>query len=289
MEASGEVPRLSNQELFELLKGSAPFIHRHSAVIIVEGDRTFSGVYAKFHGYYGILTAGHCAKDFMSGERFGLVVSESMHQFWADPASFEHITIGDDENGDYSLDGPDLSFALIKDHRLLAALFAKDIKFYEILFDNVNRIDFRNIDTRSWCVSGNPKENVAVSFGLLNGNAAKMVNTTAAVIQGFFQNYEEKGGHDYISLSIGSAFEEFPVDYDGVSGGGIWYQKLVLFEKKTLAIEPVLAGITCWQSAPTDQQGWTIRRITGHCITSVYGHMRRLLREKWTLEQQSRG
>lgn len=92
--------------------------------------------------------------------------------------------------------------------------------------------------------------------------------------------YEMRSKFDYITLLLGSDFEEFPTSYNGVSGGGIWYQRFITKDGKVYTVEPFLAGIAVWESELTNKQGWKVRRITGHGFASIYGHAKRALYDK---------
>jgi hypothetical protein len=66
------------------LEESAPAIKQHAAIIHAEGGFLCSGVYAASCGYLGILTAGHCAREFVT-KRVALTTSgkhSQIRRFW---------------------------------------------------------------------------------------------------------------------------------------------------------------------------------------------------------------
>jgi hypothetical protein len=276
------IPPIPPEEIGRLLESSAPTIHRHGAIIHLENDSVFSGVYAKSFGYEGILTAGHCASDFLAAKRVALPVSELMHQLWVETNAFEHVPIGYDETEGYTPDGPDLSFVIIRDEKLLRTIKRQNYEFYDLDHHRarVREVFTTDMHNLNWSVAGNPGEKVKVTKQVVNGQWHKFVDTTAALIQGNLAGYELRGDFDYVMLLLGSGFEEFPASYKGVNGGGIWYQQFVATDGKTYKVEPMLAGVACWQGERTVKKDYKVRTVTGHGWVSIYGHVRRALAEK---------
>jgi hypothetical protein len=274
-------------ELERLLVSSAPTIQRHAAVIALGSDWVCSGVFVKSFGYEGILTAGHCASTFLAEDRFALSISEERHQFFIEKEAVEHVPIGYDETQGYTTDGPDLSFVKLRDEKIRHTIRSQGIAFFDLDFHRLKLKDVflgGNIATFNWSVAGNPNEKIQVTTQLVNNVERNFVMNTAALIQGNLWGYDLRGDFDYVKVLVGSAFEEFPNSYAGVSGGGIWYQRFVTDDGKNYRVEPILAGIACWQSRSTLKKGYMVREITGHGWVSVYGHVRRALAEKGATE-----
>ena len=280
MDAKSGLPPIPVEEIEKLLAGSAPAIQRHAAVVILQNEWIFSGVFVKSVGYEGILTAGHCASEFLAGERFALSVSEDWHQVWVEPKAVEHVSVGYDEAVGYTSNGPDLSFIIIHDKNLRSIIRSQGLEFYDLDTNKVREVFGNDFAKFNWSVAGNPNEKVQVTKELVEGQLQKMVSTTATLIQGNFYGYDIRDNFDYVTLLLGSAFEEFPASYKGVSGGGIWYQRFITNDGKTYKVEPILAGVACWQSERTVKRGWKVRSIAGHGWVSIYGHVRRTLAEK---------
>lgn len=74
--------------------------------------------------------------------------------------------------------------------------------------------------------------------------------------------------------------KEFPDDYNGMSGGGIWYQMFLTGDGRQFSVKPILAGVACWQSEVTLKRGYKVRCLTGHAWVSIYGYVRRVLAER---------
>ena len=284
MEPKGRIPLIPPEEIERLLASSAPTIHRYAASVHLEDDSVFSGVYAKSFGFEGILTAGHCAKDFLDAERISLPVSELMHQLWAETSAFEHVPIGYDEAEGDTPDDPDLSFVIIRDEKLLGTIKRQNYEFYDLDHHGarVKEVFTTDMHNFNWSVAGNPGEKVKVTKQVVSGHWHKFVDTTVALIQGNLESYELRGDFDYVTLLMGSGFEEFPASYKGMSGGGIWYQQIIVTDSKTYKVEPMLAGVACWQGERIVKKGYKVRTITGHGWVSIYGRVRRALAEKRT-------
>lgn len=264
---------LPPQDIEALLRQSLPTVQRHSVIVHLENDWVCSGVYAKCFEYEGILTAGHCANTFLAARRLALSVSESRHQLWVEPTSLEHVPIENGLTGNTPANEPDLSFVIIRDKKLSATIRECGFEFYDL---NANREQVKKTfatvpDNIPWCVAGNPSEKVHVTIKRVEGQLEKMVQTNAAVIQGNLVDYSFEDGFDLIRLVVGSDFEGFPESYDGVSGGGIWYQRFVTKDGKSFVVEPILAGIACWQSERTLRHIYKVRGITGYGWVSIYG------------------
>src|SRR6266568_3173605 len=151
------IPPLPPEEIERLLVGSAPTIKGHAAIVHVEGDFIYSGVYASSFGYDGILTAGHCAADFLAATHIALSVSDAKHRLWVEPRAFEHVRIGYDEAEGYTTSGPDLSFVIIRDEELIRLIKRQNLEFYDLDFHRtrVKEVFTPEMHTVNWAVEGN--------------------------------------------------------------------------------------------------------------------------------------
>ena len=271
------IPPIPPEEIERLLVSSAPMIRRHAAIIHLESDFIYSGVYAKSFGCEGILTAGHCASAFLAAKHIALCVSDAKHQLWVESKAFEHVPIGYDETEGYTSNGPDLSFVIIRDETLLGVIRSQNLEFYDLDNHKAKEVFGNPFDTINWAVEGNPGEKIELKKELVSGKVQTTTVTTDALIQGNFAGFEVRDHFDYVTILVGSGFEEFPASYTGVSGGGIWYQRFVTSDGKTYQVEPILAGIACWQSKRILKKGYKVREITGHGFASIYGHVRKAL------------
>lgn len=266
-------PPISDNEIETLLQSTLRTIRRHTALICLKDDWIYSGVFAQGFGHKGILTAGHCAIKFMSDERFAILVDDKFHHLWVKPTRFEHIPIGFDEVEGPSLAGPDLSFVKIKDAELIRIIESHGHGFYNLDShrEEATAIFTNPVNGFNWCVSGSPKEKMEIATQVINSEKHKLINVAATVIQGSLVGSELGQDYfDYLKIITGNS-EDFPCDYSGVSGGGIWYQRFITEDGKNYRAEPVLAGITCWQSKPVIKDGYKICTLTGHSYLSIYG------------------
>jgi hypothetical protein len=193
------------------------------------------------------------------------------------PAAVEHVRIGWDEAEGPTSSGPDLSFIIIQDKRLRNFIRSQGIAFYDLDGQNSKEVFGSPFQKFNWCVAGNPSEKVRPHERSLNGHPNNMVLINAAAMQGNFYEHEFRGAYDYIELHLLSTLQEFPACYKGASGGGIWYQRLVTTDGKKYHVQPILAGIVCWQSAHTVERGYKVRKITGHGWVSIYEQVRKVL------------
>jgi hypothetical protein len=68
MSPKSGIPPIPPQQIKKLLADSEPTIARYAAGIYLDSKWVSSGTYARCCGYEGILTAGHCANDFLAGD-----------------------------------------------------------------------------------------------------------------------------------------------------------------------------------------------------------------------------
>ena len=282
MQLGSGLPPISLTERERLLADSLPMINSHAAIVCIGGDSIYSGVYASSHGYHGILTAGHCASAFLDAEMIALPVSEESHRLIVDPMAFDHVPIGQNEGNEYPLSGPDLSFVVIREDRLVDLIKSRGYCFYDI---DKHRTRFEecftpDMDELNWCVQGSPREITKLEACSFDGEECSTLVTTTAVVQGVLKAWEIRGGFDYVTVMVGSGFEDFPASYNGVSGGAIWYQRFVSSDRGGYEVEPILAGIAVWQSQTADKRGVAVRRITGHGWVSIYAQVRTALCHK---------
>ena len=281
------IPPIPTEEIEVLLRDSAPSIWRHIAIIPLGNNQAFSGVYAKSNGYEGILTAAHSANQFLAKERVALAVSEVSHRLIVNSTDFDHVRIGYDETEGYTNSQPDLSFVIIRNEKLLQLIRSLKLSFYDLdIAASRAKEVFLNPEKPlakfNWSVAGCPREKVEIANQLIDGQSHEIITSPSVLIQGNLveYDYDFANNFDYLKFYMGSGFEEFPDDYDGMSGGGIWYQMFVTDDGINFTVKPILAGIARWQSEMTVKKGYKVRPIIGHAWVSIYAHVRRVLREK---------
>jgi hypothetical protein len=276
-----DIRKWPEAEIERLLVSTAPFIRRHSAIISLGGNNQFSGVYAKLGRCKGIITARHCADDFLARPHVALVVKDVAHKLLVDTTDFEHLRIAYDETDDHPTD---LSFLIIKDIILVNIIESEDHDFYDLAaFDKNILMEIVNGTCQrfNWCVVGNPNVKVEEQKKIIDGKVENVAVSVSAIIQGSFTGYElNEHAIDYITLTIGSGFEDYPNTYQGVSGGGIWYQRFITDDVNNYRAEPILAGIARSQSEQTIKDGWKVRTIRGHGLFAIYARLRKDLVDK---------
>jgi hypothetical protein len=264
------IPKLTELQTRELLKGSADLIYPHTAIMVRLDTTICSGVFAKSFGYHGILTAGHCAELIFENARIAFAVSEVAHHLWVDCKSLTHVPIEQVKDN-----GPDLSFLIIKDVKLIEMLEHKNKCFYDLDGQDVEILQ-QSLVTTHWCICGSPREKLERKFGMIS-NEVHVVNTTPCVcMQSRLKKIEFRGEYDYVHLDSLTKIEDYPVDYTGVSGSGIWYQRFVTNDGINYTVEPILAGIVAWQERRKNNS----RVISGHCFHSIYWHIRLALKKR---------
>ena len=280
------------EEIERLLKESAPSIWRHIAIISLGNNQAFSGVFAKSFGYEGILTAGHSAVQFLAKERVALAVSEDRHRLIVNSTDFDHVRIGYDEVEGYTNSEADLSFVIIKNEELLQLIRNLKLSFYDLDIAGASvREVFLNPEKPlakfNWSVAGCPREKVEIANQLIDGQPQELITSPSVLIQGNLVDYDFQNNFDYLKLYMASGFEGFPDDYNGMSGGGIWYQMLLNDDGINFTVKPILAGVARWQSEVTLKKGYKVRCITAHAWVSIYGHVRGVLAEKRAAEKRA--
>jgi hypothetical protein len=277
VQAKVTLPKLTELQTRELLKGSADLIYPHTAIIVRLDTTICSGVFAKSFGYHGILTAGHCAELIMEKERVAFAVSDLPHQLWLDCKSLDHVPIEQINDN-----GPDLSFLIIKDVELIEQLERQNKPFYDLDGEDVGLLQ-QSLVTTHWCICGSPLEKLEQKYGMINNEVHVLNTTPCTCMQSRLIKIESRGEYDYIHLELLADKEDYPTDYTGVSGSGIWYQRFVTSDDINYKVEPILAGIVAWQH----KRKGNSRMIEGHCYHSIYWHVRKALKERRQLPANS--
>lgn len=172
-----------------------------------------------------------------------------------------------------------MSFLIIKANDLVEVLKSQNIDFFNLDRQDVG-IFHEPLAKFNWFVAGCPRETVQDTKELINGEEHTIIHSTVSGFQCNLIDMETRGNFDYVKLDAISGQHDFPEDYNGVSGGGIWYLRFVTKDEKVYSIEPILAGVAIWQSTESNGQ----RKITGHSYDSIYGRVRQVLAAKTNLQ-----
>jgi hypothetical protein len=247
-------------------------IKHYTVTFVLEDNRAGSGTLVNTCGYDGILTAHHVAKPVLEGEEFALCEAEYKHSLYLRSDRCEHVPVGHIRNNPHPENGPDLSFIIIRDSKVLATL--RSIKSFFYLETKDLEYFQSPLERMHWAISGSPDEAKKVIGAFADGPVMSFQNFVGAAT---FQSRVIRGEFDFINLKMASGIENFPKDCEGMSGGGIWLLPLSIENEdpKTIRHEaPILAGVSFYQSVI--EKG--ARIITGHGYESIYSRLREALK-----------
>jgi hypothetical protein len=248
-------------------------ISYYTAIMIFDDGLCGSGIFVRAYGYAGILTAHHVARLIHRCSSFNLVVQSHKHEMTIESSSVQHIVIGDSTGNPQPEHGPDLSFVCISDVNTLAIL--DSIKSFYFLENKDLSFFDGDFAKMVWALSGSPKESwTAMGFAHDGQPITKVSNL---VLTAAAKSYEERNGFDYLKFSLHTAVDNYPDEFGGMSGGGMWLTPLEITGedlKSVAPAAPILAGVTFYQSEPLNGR----RIITGHGQRSIYGRTMDVLR-----------
>jgi hypothetical protein len=254
-------------------------IKNYTAIFILEDGRIGSGVFVNTCGLDGILTAYHVAQPICESKLFALCIAEHEHSLWLHSEHFEHVPVGRMlDNPVERANGPDLSFIIIRDKKLLEIL--RSLKSF--CFLDSQKLDYLEspLDRNQWAIAGSPFE----SKESLKGEFAKggpLTKVSNWVGLGHCQSRKVRENFDYLEIETWAGIDQYPLNYEGVSGGGFWLIPLEIDDNEDVQTvahaRPVLAGTAFYQTDPPLNQK---RVITGHGFDSIYSGLRQLLRAK---------
>jgi len=217
-----------------------------------------SGTLVQVDPFRYILTAAHVWETIQEAQTACLSLTTSPSLFERPRASLEPFVLrGQEEEW-----GPDLAFLRLPEP------FCEDITahsnkaFYnlssrrEVLLGNVIPKDMG-----VWGVVGAPAEQCE-----FNESQARL---NVIVSLGGQPQITVKDGFDYYDSEVNYADAvNVPINFGGVSGGGIWHFALGMKDKKVQVISKVLAGVVFYQSPIKKNK----RLLRGHGIESIYRH-----------------
>lgn len=243
--------------------------------IVIGNDLLGSGTLIDIGQRRGILTAHHVASRVMKAEddAVALVVADHPHRLCVWPSLLAHTVIGAPPSSEDWR--PDLSFLGVGDHKVLSSLASKKSFVY---LDKRSEESFAAYPEREklwWFVAGFPAERaIRINAEQRKEALAKMDNWVG---QATLLRQYDQGEHDYLRLRLHDPAHGFPLNYGGVSGGGIWMVPLEMDPDKgphtARALDLFLAGVCCYQHEPLPDG----REVEGHGPRSVYRRMREVL------------
>ena len=273
MKAYIESPAKVTPELFtEIYAKISNDIKHYNVIFVLKDKRCASGTLVTINGYHGILTAHHVAEPVMNEREVGLCIAEKAHGLLLRTAHCQHVPIGIPKNEFSPELGPDLSFIIIRDVKLLETL--RSIKS----FCNLEKRDLEYFESplnkMSWFISGSPFEASAQIETSPNNELVKFQNFIGHAT---FHSQTEDEGFDFFKLIVPSGQGNFPINCKGMSGGGMWLVPITIEDENNLDTIrneiPILAGVSFCQSAVKNDE----RIITGHSYKSIYFRLRETL------------
>jgi hypothetical protein len=245
---------------------------RHPGTPHEESAQAGCGTFVRTGTIYGVLTANHVAQLFENGWHLGLVLRPETHTFAVRPQYFDIVHIA---TGPIECVSPDLSFLRIH------APFVGTIQAYK---------SFYNLDAFETMMLNNPPQ---ISTGAWFLFGAPGIHTTQEEPEG---GLEEVFGYHSFCGAVGvdeddpeeeydflSAVVEYtsatttPVDFHGVSGGGLWHALLRYDSKGGIDDhEYLLSGVAVCQSSVLG----AMRTIRCHGRESIYRYAIRRIRDQ---------
>ena len=238
----------------ELHKSIMQEIFPFVVAFVIGNHPSGSGTFVSVGEYHGILTARHVADDLFAAppDSLSLCIENTAHRLEIRLSQILHIPVGIPKNENGEL--PDLSFVQIVDKRLLRVIASKKA-FYNLGAHSDDFLSFIRFFRRSWWfVSGSPKE---FSRAIISSTAEKLMSISIFVGDATFATNSQQDTSNLdqvvVKVPIGGAF---PVDYDGMSGGGVWLAPLMSeAESPSASFKPelILAGVIHSQLPPKSQ------------------------------------
>ena len=227
---------------------------------------------------FAILTAHHVAElvDGNDVTHLGVNIAAAAHSFFLPRQTLQHVVVGRCAAGVNEELGPDLSLLRLLDLEAIATIASKK-SFYNL--DVPSRDQFWSnlpIDQMLWYVVGAPAER-SRSEGK-RGTRNHLLVAVHLIGEGSFKERVTRDGFDFVTLRMLAGSYNFPLNYGGISGGGVWILPLTMDRNKapsTISYDPpLLAGVAFYQFALKSGE----RDIVCHGPESVAVRARNALR-----------
>lgn len=255
---------LSDESLEQAMRAANDY-----SVSLVRGDKLIgSGTLVSIEGGHGILTADHVWQALSRDpllNHFAIVLGSVAHRF---ECRFDECTpfVVGAYSEDHEEQGPDLAF--IRLDNLLKVGDIKGRKSFYRLTAELGEM-FRQIprDQCPWIVWGAPAEK-ASTVPTPGGEPVSKVIHFAGTSE--FTEIVERAGFDYVKVKIASGDGNFPSDFGGVSGGGVWIPFWYSEDPEGTVLKPMvsllLAGVAYYQTG--EESGW--KTLILHGPRSIY-------------------
>lgn len=182
---------------------------------------------------------------------------------------FEVVELGSPD-GEYSENGPDLAFLRILDPAALSTIKAKK-SFAPLetpLPDGHEAAFVRNLHPSPWVIAGAPVALESHSGEL--GTSDHVLQASHFTGDADFLAISVTDGFDLLRLQVNCGQHGFPPDYEGLSGGGLWFSPFSFDPgvglKSLECVPPRLAGVMFYQF--NEENG--CRELVAHGPRSIY-------------------
>lgn len=215
----------------------------------VDVDLLGSGVLVSAGAKRAILTADHVVEVLPKNGRIGLILGRTTQPHTIDTGGIVRVRIG---RGRSESSGPDLA-AIVLAPQIAGAIAAEKLFF--------------NMQTRKdWLLSSLPALSDGVWFaqGFLQERTVVAPDPVEAGLTKYFYNFTGVGGpdtvqnvadYDYFDYPVSPIDRiEVPVNWGGMSGGGIWQVPLTKEEGSLTHGPAILAGVMFYQYPTTETE-----------------------------------
>jgi len=238
------------EKIDALMEEAFAEVGNFSVPIIGANRKVASGTLVRVGERVCILTAGHVRRVIRSGEKVHISIYRGQHSFPIDTSMLYEICPA--PNDAEREEGPDLALWVVLEPEKRETI-ASIKSVYSLNPATADAVSQWNAKLGPLVLCGHPKEGVAFV-----DEAAGQFDASAAIRQLFtnpeFVTYEKRGEYDYIRVFIEKT-PNGPKDYEGCSGGGLWWVPLVGSPEKGLEgyTRPVLVGVVYYQQEMEDR------------------------------------
>jgi hypothetical protein len=251
----------------ELYRQAANEHFNYAISFAVNGLPCGSGTLVTIDSFFGILTAAHVIRAILKaqGEDFAVICADHLHSVFVQKEYIEPFEIemsGLDEDS-----GPDIAFIRLLDKVLISTLKGKR-SFYPLSSSWCPAFDAMRPKAHGvFSLVGAPEE-LASEKGERGTSTHILHSVQFAGMAVVFEEAERKG-FDYLKVVVATGRENYPSNFGGVSGGGLWHIPLSMnpnIGADSVSYEaPELVGVAFFQSEPREGA----REITCHGARSI--------------------
>ena len=223
----------------------------YTVSFVYNGRHAGSGTLVVVKDSFGILTAEHVARTITSDDMavVGINMMTSLNKFVVPAAALRHVPLGAPAPRDkFSAEGPDLAFLRITDESKLGWIRAKK-SFYPLERRAFEEHRDSRLEGHPWFIAGAPEEMKIETAPRNDPNFTLGIPTT--FLQATFLQSQPSRGFERWMLQLDCNRGNYPSDYEGCSGGGVWMIPLAKDPDQGMetlhCLGPILAGVNFWQ------------------------------------------